>query len=235
MSRLLMVSMIAAIAIEPSLYASAGGQAERKEESATREKESKKKASKNLKEPVSLVIARPDRAFFQLKKKKVGPFVFKGVRGIDSGKIYATKETADGSVAVGVLHKEKENKDLLFAIRSDEKGEKSELLFSYQLEDIEPRTGLVAIHNDTIDVAAVTKGGQGITSFKVNFAGKDVGKSSGEELGRPEYEGMKVEKILSLVNDKITYQLNNGEKRATSFVVLPLPGEIPSSVYKALE
>lgn len=222
MKRLLTASIVGLLGISQAMLGSAV------------EKERKKLGSKKF-EATSLTVLGSDRAQFYLKDKKIGPFDFKGLRSSDSGRILAQKK--DANVVFGVLHKERQGNEEIFALKFDKDWKNPEIFFEYPLVGggaIKQGSEVIKLTDDAIVVAAVTEDGQGLSFFKVNFAGKDVKSPSGMELGRPEYEGMRIDKITALSNKKVTYQLNNGEKRSTSFALNPLAGEIPSS-YEAFD
>lgn len=224
MKRLCVLSMIAALAVAPSLQASAGGQAERKVEGAAREKESKKRVSKKQKSEkfeATLTVMNTDRAQFYVDDTKVGPFDFKGLRTSDTGKILLKKDLFNGIMVVGILNKAKEGNEQLFALKFDPKWQNPKVLLQYPLVGgaagtLKEGSEVIKLTDDAILVAAVKQDAQSLTLFRVNFAGKELNEPQTVELDTMPLKGPQVDAI-----DKITKISVTGNKARVTYSTLP--------------
>lgn len=206
------------------------------------EKESKRRASKkeaSTFEREPLTVTAPDRAQFSFKGKKVGPFDFKGIKPSDSGAILAKKKTDFSNIAVGVVHREKQDDNQLFALKFDKDWKDPEILFQSVLKGFDVKSGseLVKLTDKAIIVAGANPDRNAIIVTGVDFAGKEF-EGAAEELGRPD-EQIEVDKIINITAEQFTmeeaserhmgypfirvhiiYALANGDQRSTDLNLL---------------
>lgn len=181
------------------------------------EKESKRRASKkeaSTIEKIPLTITALDRAQFQLKKKKVGPFDFKGIMPIDSGSVLAIKKNDFSNIAVGIVHHEKQDDNQLFALKFDKDWQNPEMLFQYPLKGFKTGSGVVGIYDNSIIVIGIGADNMSIPISHLNFAGEEVETPFGLEIDTMPLKGevAGVDKITGITFKKEKKSKEQSEK-----------------------